>query len=82
MSKKITFIRNANQLVTLTGSSDAPLTGKRMDQLNIIENGSLWIEDGLIEYVGVDGEVAERYKDRIGEAEIIDATGKLVTPGC
>ncbi|GED14781.1 imidazolonepropionase [Aneurinibacillus migulanus] len=81
MSKKITFIRNASQLVTLAGSSDAPLTGKKMDQLNIIENGGLWIEDGLIEYVGVDGEVAERYKDRIGEAEIIDATGKLVTPG-
>lgn len=81
MSKKPTFIRNASQLVTLAGSSNAPLTGEKMNQLHIIENGSVWLEDGLIQYMGKDEEAAERYKERLADAEIIDAAGKLVTPG-
>lgn len=81
MTKKPVFIRNASQLITLAGSSDKPLTGKRMEQLHIIANGGVWLEDGFIQFVGKDEEVAEAYKDRLGEAEIIDATGRLVTPG-
>ncbi|AIE59135.1 imidazolonepropionase [Bacillus methanolicus] len=81
MNKKPLLIRNASQMVTLAGSSDAPLTGKQMEQLQIIENGSVWLEDGVIQFVGKDEEVAQIYKDRLNEAEIIDATGKLVTPG-
>lgn len=81
MTKKPVLIRNASQLVTLSGSSDAPLTGKKMEQLQIIEDGSVWLEDGIIQFVGKDDEVAQIYKDRLNEAEIIDAAGKLVTPG-
>ncbi|MFT9846696.1 imidazolonepropionase [Aneurinibacillus sp. REN35] len=81
MNKKPVCIRNASQLVTLAGSSDAPLTGKKMNELHIIESGSLWIENGIIAHVGKDEEVAQRYKERLAEAEIIDATNKLVTPG-
>jgi imidazolonepropionase len=75
------FIRHASQLVTLEGSSDAPLTGERMRDLHIIENGSVWLENGVIQFVGTDEEAEHLYRDRIMEAEIIDATGKLVTPG-
>ncbi|MDE3838008.1 imidazolonepropionase [Bacillus methanolicus] len=81
MTKKPVLIRNASQLVTLSGSSDAPLTGKKMEQLQIIEDGSVWLEDGIIQFVGKDDEVAQIYKDRLNEAEIINASGKLVTPG-
>ncbi|MDQ0217656.1 imidazolonepropionase [Peribacillus cavernae] len=81
MSKKPLWIRHASQLVTLKGSSARPLIGKQMEQLHIIENGSVWLEDGLIQFVGEDEEVAEAYKDRLEEAEMIDATGKLVIPG-
>lgn len=75
------FIRHASQLVTLKGSSDAPLTGDRMGDLHIIENGSVWLENGVIQFVGGDEEAEQLYHDRINEAKIIDATGKLVTPG-
>ncbi|MBM6616272.1 imidazolonepropionase [Bacillus suaedaesalsae] len=75
------FIRNASQLVTLSGSSDSPRTGKQMGELNIIENGSVWVENGLIAMVGTHEEVLQAYESRLHEARIVDATGKLVTPG-
>jgi len=81
MKKKPIWIRHASQLVTLKGGSDAPLTGKRMSELGIIENGSVWIEDGVIQAVGTDEEIRERFGSRLHEAEVIDATGRLVTPG-
>lgn len=80
MSKAL-FIRNASQLVTLQGSSKAPLVKGAMSELNIIENGSVWIEDGVIQSVGTDEELAVKYGERIAEAEVVDASGKLVTPG-
>lgn len=75
------FIRNASQLVTLQGSSNAPLVKAAMSELGIIENGSIWIVDGVIQDVGKDSELAEKYERRLNEAEVIDACGKLVTPG-
>ncbi|MBT2725710.1 imidazolonepropionase [Bacillus sp. ISL-75] len=75
------FIRNASQLVTLQGSSDAPLVKGAMSELGIIENGSVWVEDGVIQAVGTDVELFEKYAGRIDEAEVVDASGKLVTPG-
>jgi imidazolonepropionase len=75
------FIRNAAQLVTIKGSSTAPLVKNAMSELGIIENGSVWMEEGVIKAVGTDAELAGLYQERLGEAEIIDATGKLVTPG-
>jgi imidazolonepropionase len=78
---KVIFIRNAAQLVTLEGSSHAPLVKEAMSELAIIENGSVWIEDGVIQAVGRDAELLAEYEARLGEAEVVDASGKLVTPG-
>jgi imidazolonepropionase len=75
------FIRNASQLVTLQGSSHAPRVKEAMSELAIIENGSVWIENGVIHAVGKDEELVAKYKGRLHEAHVIDASGKLVTPG-
>jgi imidazolonepropionase len=80
MSRPI-FIRNASQLVTLQGSSNAPLVKEAMSELGIIENGSIWIENGIIQAVGKDEELVETYKEQLNEAQVIEASGKLVTPG-
>ncbi|MEH7436592.1 imidazolonepropionase [Neobacillus drentensis] len=80
MSKAV-FIRNASQLVTLQGSSKAPLVKEAMSELGIIENGSVWIEDGVIQAVGKDEELVKKFASRMHEAEVVDASGKLVTPG-
>ncbi|WP_031410169.1 imidazolonepropionase [Geobacillus vulcani] len=75
------FVRRARQLVTLAGSSAAPLVGEQMSNLSIMENGSVWIENGTITAVGPDDELVRRFADRLAEAEVIDARGKTVTPG-
>jgi len=79
--EKPLFVRRAGQLVTLAGASHAPLTGRAMNDLKIIEEGSVWIEGGVIRKVGKDQELVQWYKDRLSEAEEIDAAGRLVTPG-
>jgi imidazolonepropionase len=78
---KAVFIRNASQLVTIQGSSTAPLVKEAMSELGIIENGSVWIEDGVIQAIGKDEELFKTIAGRMHEAEIVDASGKLVTPG-
>lgn len=75
------FVRRARQLVTLAGSSAAPLVKEKMSDLAIMENGSVWIEQGTIAAVGPDDELARQFADRLAEAEVIDAKGKTVTPG-
>ncbi|OUQ88329.1 imidazolonepropionase [Brevibacillus brevis] len=80
MTKPV-WIRHASQLATLAGSSSSPVVGAEMNELSIIEDGSIWLEDGVIQRVGPDEELALHYRDRAHEAQIIDASGKLVTPG-
>ncbi|NQF15386.1 imidazolonepropionase [Brevibacillus sp. HB1.3] len=80
MTKPV-WIRHASQLATLAGGSSSPVVGAQMNELSIIEDGSIWLEDGVIQRVGTDEELALHYRDRAHEAQIIDASGKLVTPG-
>lgn len=75
------FLRNAGQLVTLRGSSGAPRVKEQMADLQIVENGSVWMEDGVIKRVGKDEDLLREFQDRLGEAQVIDASGRLVTPG-
>lgn len=75
------FVRRAAQLVTLRGTSESPVSGKRMSDLGIIEDGSVWVEDGTIRYVGRDSDVLAQVGERLSEADQIDARGKVVTPG-
>lgn len=81
MTNKPLFIRHAAQLITLRGTSHTPVTGERMNELGIVENGSVWIEDGTIRFVGRDTDVADQVSARLSEAEEIDVSGKVVAPG-
>ncbi|MGM0904815.1 MAG: imidazolonepropionase [Bacillota bacterium] len=80
MTKPI-WIKNIHQLTTLASKEEGPRSKAAMSELGIIENGSLWIEDGVIQSVGSTEEVERLYATRIHEADIVDATGHLVTPG-
>ncbi|WP_409252849.1 imidazolonepropionase [Bacillus sp. SCS-153A] len=79
--KKPIWIKNIHQLATLASKTEGPRSKAAMSELGLIEDGSLWIEDGIIKAVGSTKEVGEQYESRIHEAEIIDAAGQLVTPG-
>ncbi|WP_394583963.1 imidazolonepropionase [Cytobacillus firmus] len=81
MHSKTIFIKHANQMITLKGSSKQPLTKEKMSELHIIEDGAVWIEEGRIKSAGTTAELQAEYKSRLQEAEIIDATGKILLPG-
>ncbi|MFF2753157.1 imidazolonepropionase [Psychrobacillus sp. NPDC058041] len=80
MTKPI-WIKHASQLVTLANDSLGPRVKEAMSELSIIEGGSIWLENGIIQAVGTTDELQAIYFDRIDEAEIVDASGHLVTPG-
>ena len=78
---KPSWIKNAAQLATLASDAKGPRSRDAMSNLGIIEDGSVWIEDGIIQAVGTTVELEKIYADRTHEANIIDASGRLVTPG-
>ena len=75
------FISNAAEVITMAGHTNKPAKKEAMSDINVIENGGVWIEEGKIVAVDTDENIRAKYKDHINTAEQIDATGKIVTPG-
>jgi imidazolonepropionase len=71
-------IINANELVTLKGSSDRPKIKNEMNNLDTIRDGAVAVKDGKIVAVGSTNHVLNQLEKGF---EIVDASGKLVTPG-
>jgi len=71
------LIENANELVTLRGSSLKPLMGKKMQELGILRDASLTVKNGKILAVGKTREIKRDFRAE----EPIDAKGKVVIPG-
>ena len=71
------IVENANELITLRGTSNKPVTDKQMKNLHIIQNGSVAVNQEKIVATGTHKKVKERF---IAE-ETINATGKVVMPG-
>ncbi len=69
------LLKNIGQLVTVSGESRKPRTGKGMSDLGIIEDGAVWISYGQVTAVGTSDHMEH-------DAEtIIDCVGKTVMPG-
>lgn len=66
------LIENASQVLTMRGDSN--------HDVGLIENGSVYMEDGKIKAVGTKEEVAA-FVGETPNVTRIDATGKVVTPG-
>src|SRR5919201_2329623 len=66
----------ASQLNTLTGPK-RPRVGRELSELAVIRDGGLLIRNGRIDFVGTSSEIEKR----AGDAEVIDARGKVVLPG-
>jgi imidazolonepropionase len=74
------IIINANELLTISGSSSRPKKGKQMDDLGIIRNGALAISKDKIIACGTSDEIIEGVSKTPDTVEI-DASNKLVMPG-
>lgn len=75
------WIKHASQLATLALKGKGPRVKEAMSELGLIEDGSLWLEDGVVKAVGTTVELEQQYASRAQEAEVVDASGHLVTPG-
>jgi imidazolonepropionase len=73
---KALAVLHASQLVTLAGPKRARV-GAELSEIEIIRDGGLLIRDGRIELVGSSSEIEKK----AGDAEVIDARGKVVLPG-
>jgi imidazolonepropionase len=69
-------VLHASQLVTLVGTK-RPRVGVEMSELAIICDGGMLIRNGEIERVGPSDEIEKT----VGDAEIVDARGRIVMPG-
>jgi len=69
-------VLHVSQLVTLAGPR-RPRTGGELSELAIVGDGGMLIRDGRIEAVGPSAEIEKK----AGDAEVIDARGKVVLPG-
>jgi imidazolonepropionase len=79
MAVKADFaIINANELATLKGKSDRPQIKEEMSDLGIIKDGAVAVKDDKIVAVGTTKEILKKLERGF---EVIDASGKLVTPG-
>ena len=70
-------IVNIGQLVTLAGPA-RPRTGAEMRELGIVKNAALLVEDGRIVSAG---SYADLHSSLAAAEWVIDAQGRLVTPG-
>jgi len=76
LTRKVAIV-NIGQLVTLAGPA-RPRVGVEMRQLGLLREAALLIEDGRISTAGLYADM----RDRIDvDTTIIDAAGRLVTPG-
>lgn len=81
MNSRPIWIHHIGQLATLKPLRTGPKIGMDMSDLGLIKDGSLWIEKGKIEAVGKTAQLKRVYAGRLREAEVIDAGGRLMTPG-
>ena len=70
------LVTNTSQIVTLAGPA-RPRRGNELGELAIVPNGAMLVADNRIVAVGPRAEIESRADD----AEVLDAGGRLITPG-
>jgi imidazolonepropionase len=74
---KTLAVLHASQLVTLAGPK-RPRVGAELCDLSIIPDGGMLVRDGVIVATGPSDSIE---KQMPGDAEVVDATGRVVLPG-
>jgi imidazolonepropionase len=71
------IIHHAKQLVTVKGHSGVPAVSSEMEDLGILEDGSVAVNNGKIVAVGSTREIMEAHSGTV----MVDASNRVVTPG-
>jgi imidazolonepropionase len=72
------LILNCKELLTMRGASKKPKAGQQLDDVGIIHDGAIAICEERITDIGETKTLSDKYKDC---SSIIDASGKVVSPG-
>ncbi len=74
------LIRNAREIVTIAGRSEAPLRGAAMRDLRVVDNGAIAVKNGAIAAVGPRREIETGFGGS-PDTVVVDAEGGTVVPG-
>ncbi|MBI3005192.1 MAG: imidazolonepropionase [Ignavibacteriales bacterium] len=72
------LLKNIKQLVTVSADGNLMKAGKDMRNIGVTENASVFIEDGIIRWVGPSKEFPDKMKK---DADVIDARDYVALPG-
>lgn len=75
------LIKNANEVITLKSEVQGPRIKEQMRAIAVIEDGSVLLHENRIVAVGSYEQLAIDFPHLVEEADVIDATGKIVMPG-
>ncbi len=75
------LIKNANEVITLKSEVQGPRIKEQMRAIAVIEDGSVLLQENRIVAVGSYEQLAIDFPHLVEEADVIDATGKIVMPG-
>ncbi|MCE4046674.1 imidazolonepropionase [Lysinibacillus fusiformis] len=75
------LIKNANEVITLKNNVRGPRTKEQMQEITIVENGSVLIEEDRIVAVGALEQLEVDFPELVKKATTMDASGKVVMPG-
>ncbi|UED80538.1 imidazolonepropionase [Lysinibacillus sp. CD3-6] len=75
------LIKNADEVITLKSEVQGPRIKEQMRAIAVIEDGSVLLQENRIVAVGSYEQLAIDFPHLVEEADVIDATGKIVMPG-
>jgi imidazolonepropionase len=75
------LIKDITQLITCHDNSNFPKYGKEQSNIGLIRNGNVFMDKGIIKFVGKPGALKNFLKDKIKDYKVIDGKNKTVLPG-
>ena len=75
------LIKNANEVITLKSALQGPRIKEQMREIAVVEKGSVLVAGSQIVAVGAYEQLVIDFPHLVEEAEVIDASGKIVMPG-
>jgi len=75
------LIKDITQLITCRDNSNFPKYGKGQSNIGVIRNGNVFIDKGIIKFVGKPNALKIFLKDKRKDYKVIDGKNKTVLPG-
>ena len=75
------LIKDITQLITCRDNLNFPKYGKEQSNIGLMRNGNVFMDKGIIKFVGKPGALKNFLKDKRKDYKVIDGKNKTVLPG-